>query len=181
MPDVYRLHCLSPSRVSKAACVGVNIDESVVIEFVTAAIKEKFSSLDVSFSEMVIEDNADATLKKEKNSKRRELERVQGLIKGLYENLVGGIISNEDYEEFKIGYAKQADELKSELERLEGEISSLDHKRKQRLGIKSAANSFKDDGTLTADLINRLIDRIEISHDREINILFRSDGKESRI
>lgn len=181
MPDVYRLHCLSPSRVSKAACIGVNIDESVVIEFVTAAIKEKFSSLDVSFSEKVIEDNVDATLKKEKTSKRRELERVQRLIKGLYENLVGGIISNEDYEEFKIGYAKQADELKSELERLEGEISSLDHKRKQRLEIKSAANSFKDDGTLTADLINRLIDRIEISHDREINILFRSDGKESQI
>ncbi len=84
-------------------------------------------------------------------------------------------------EEFKIGYAKQADELKSEIERLSDEISRLDRERKQRLEIKNAAESFKCDGQLTAALIDRLIERIEISHDREINIIFRSDGKESRI
>ncbi len=43
-------------------------------------------------------------------------------------------------EKFKIGYAKQADELKSEIERLSDEISCLDRKRKQRLEIKSAAD-----------------------------------------
>ncbi len=181
MPDVYRLHCLSPSRVSKAACIGVNIDESVVIASVSAAIKERFSALGKTFKETGAEDKADAALKKEKALKRRELERVQGLIKGLYESLVGGVISSEDYEEFKIGYAKQADELKSEIERLSDEINRLDRERKQRLEIKNAADSFKGDGQLTAELINRLIERIEISHDREINIIFRSDRKESRI
>lgn len=180
MPDVYRLHCLSPSRVSKAACIGVNIDESVVINCVSAAIKERLSALDVSFSKTVIEDNTDAALKKERTSKRRELERIQGLIKGLYESLVGGIISSEDYEEFKTGYAKQADELKLDIEHLDGEIRALELKHKQRFDIKSVADSFNDDGQLTADLINRLIERIEISHEREINIFFRLDGKESR-
>lgn len=43
-PDVYRLHCLSPSRVSKSACIGVNIDEQAVIEFVTNALKSKLSA-----------------------------------------------------------------------------------------------------------------------------------------
>ncbi len=113
--------------------------------------------------------------------KRRELERVQGLVKELYENLVSGVISSEDFEEFKIGYTRQADELKSEIERLSDEISRLDCERKQRIEIKSAADSFKDDGQLTAELIDCLIERIEISHDREINIIFRSDRKESRI
>lgn len=179
MPDVYRLHCLSSSRISKSACIGVNIDESVVINRVSVAIKERLSALYVSFSKTVIEENTDAALKKERTSKRRELERIQGLIKGLYESLVGGIISSEDYEEFKTGYTKQVDELKLDIENLDGEISALELKHKQRLDIKSAADSFNDNGLLTADLINRLIERIEVSHDREINIIFRSDGKES--
>ncbi len=181
MPDVYRLHCLSPHRISKAACIGVNIDERVVRDFVSAAVKKRLSEFNVSFSETGITNKADATLKKEKSLKCRELERVQCLIKGLYESLVGGIISSEDYEEFKTGYTKQADELKREIELLNGEISSLERKHKQRLDIRSAADNFNVDGQLTADLISRLIERIEISHNREINVFFRSDGKEIRI
>ncbi|MCM1335645.1 MAG: recombinase family protein [Bacteroides sp.] len=175
----YYLHCLSKSRISKNACIGVFIYENTVLDFVSSAIKDRLSALDIPFSESVIEDNT-AALKKEKTSKLRELERVQGLIKGLYENLVSGVISNEDYKEFKIGYTKQADDLKGELERLDDKISCLERERKQRLEIKSTADCFKNDGQLTAELINRLIERIEISHDREIDITFRSDGKEDR-
>ena len=47
-------------------------------------------------------------------------------------------------------------------------------------GLGDVYKRQNDDGQLTADLINRLIERIEISHEREINIFFRLDGKESR-
>lgn len=43
--DVYRLHCLSPSRISKSACIGVNIDEQIVIDVVSVALKNKLSVL----------------------------------------------------------------------------------------------------------------------------------------
>ena len=177
MPDIYRIHCLSPSRVSKTACVGVNIDESVVVEFVSAAVKDKLSTLGKTFARTVKADNAVSALKKEKTSKQRELERIQGLIRGLYESLVGGVISSEDYEEFKTGYAKQADDLKQAIELLNSEISILEHKQKQRDEIEGFADSFKHNRQLTADLIAHLIERIEISHEREINIVFRSEIK----
>lgn len=59
-------------------------------------------------------DSAVSALKKEKTSKQRQLERVQGLIKRLYRSLVSVVISSDDYEE----YAKQADYLKQAIERL---------------------------------------------------------------
>ena len=177
MPDIYRIHCLSPSRVSKTACIGVNIDESVVIEFVSAAVRDKLSTLGKTFARTVKADSAVSALKKEKTSKQRELERVQSLIRGLYESLVGGVISSEDYEEFKTGYAKQADDLKQAIELLNSEISILEHKQKQRDEIEGFADSFKHNEQLTADLIAHLIERIEISHEREINIVFRPEIK----
>ena len=179
MPDIYRLHCLSPSRVSKSACVGVNIDEPIVIDFVSAEIKKRLSELDKSFLETFKIDNDGANFKKEKSKMMRELTRVQGLIKGLYESLVSGLISNEDYEEFKSDYLKQADKLKHEIECLENEISGLENERKNQFEIKELSSSFKKSKQLTADLLNRLVERIEISHDREIKVYFRTDGKEN--
>lgn len=173
--DVYRLYCVSPSRVSKSACIGVNIDEQIVIDFVSGALKSKLSALKKSTPKA---DKSDI-LKRLKSDKQRELNRVQSLIKGLYENLVSGVISNEDYKELKIGYSKQTADLTNELERLDGEIRRLERESKQRLEIKNTADRFKSNRQLTAEIINRLIERIEISHDREINIIFRSDGKEN--
>lgn len=171
----YYFHCLSPSRISKSACIGVNIDEQIVIDVVSVALKNKLSALKKSAPK---KDKSDI-LKRQTSDKQRELNRVQSLIKGLYENLVSGVISGEDYKELKIGYAKQAADLTSELERLDNEMNRLERESKQQLEIKSTADNFKSNGQLTAEIINRLIERIEINHDREINITFRSDGKEN--
>ena len=177
MPDVYRLKCLSPSRVSKSACIGVSIDERIVKDFVISAIKEKFSELDSPLSEAGITDSREASLKKEKTAKQRESERVRGLIKGLYENLVSGIISNEDYEELKSSYLKRIDSLKAELENIGDKLSQLEAERGQRNEIRRSADDFNSSGQLTAELIDRLIERIEINHDREINVTFRKYGR----
>ena len=87
------------------------------------------------------------------------------------------MISGEDYEEFKIGYAKQAEGLKQEINRLINEINRLESEQKQRDEIEGIADSFKSNKQLTADLIASLIERIEISHEREIKVVFRSDIK----
>ncbi len=179
--DDYYLHCLSKSRVSKDACVGVMINEKIVIDYVSAAIKEKLSTLDISFSEAVSDNKISAMLKKERTSKLRELERIQGFVRGLYESLVNGVISNTDYDEFKIGYAEQIGALKKEIEQIEENISRVEREQKVHSELKSCADSFKCGEKLTADLINRLIERIEISHDRSIKVIFRSEEKESAL
>lgn len=172
-PDVYWLHCISPSRVSKSACIGVNINERVVIEFVTDALKNKLSVL----KEPLLQADKSDSLKRRKSDKQRELNRVQSLIRGLYENLVSGVISNEDYTEFKNGYAAKVSELKAEIDAINSEIEQLEKQQKQAVKTRDNAKLFRESKALSADLLNSLVERIEISHDHEINVIFR--GKES--
>jgi len=173
MDDVYLLHCLSRSRISKDACIGVSIDEQAVIEFVSDALKNKLSALKETLPKTDKSDN----LKRRKSDKQRELNRVQSLIKGLYENLVGGVISSEDYAELKSGYTSKSEELKAEIEAINSEIKRLEKQREQAEETRDCAKLFRENKTLSAELLDRLVERIEISHDREINVIFR--GKES--
>lgn len=171
---IYRFHCISPSRVSKAACIGVNINEQEVIDFVSDALKTELSALKKSIPQAEKSDS----LKLRKSDKQRELNRVQSLIRGLYENLVSGIISSEDYAEFKNGYAAKVSDLKAEIDAINSEIEQLETQRKQAAEARDCAKLFRESKALSADLLNSLVERIEISHDHEINIIFR--GKESR-
>lgn len=173
IPDVYRLHCLSPSRVSKTACIGVNIDEQAVIAFVSDALKTELSALKKSSPKA---DKSDI-LKHQKSNKQRELNRVQSLIKGLYENLVSGVISSGDYAELKSGYTAKSKELKAEIDAINSEIEQLEKQQRQLAETQDCARQFWESKTLSAELLNSLVERIEISHDHEINVIFR--GKES--
>lgn len=172
-PDVYRLYCLSPSRVSKDACVGVNIDEQAVIEFVSDALKSKLSAM----KEPLPQADKSDSLKHRKSDKQRELNRVQSLVRGLYENLVSGIIPSEDYAELKDGYAAKVSELKAKIDAINSEIEQLEKQQKQAVETRDCAKLFRESKTLSAELLSRLVERIEISHDHEINVIFR--GKES--
>ncbi len=169
MPDVYWLHCISPSRVSKSACIGVNITEQEVIDFVSGALKAELSALKKSVTQ---EDKSDI-LKHQKSDKQRELNRVQSLIRRLYENLVNGVISSEDYAEFKNGYAAKVSDLKAEINAINSEIEQLEKQQKQLAVTRGCAKQFRESKALSAELLNSLVERIEISHDHEINVIFR--------
>lgn len=166
---IYRFHCISPSRVSKAACIGVNINEQEVIDFVSGALKAELSALKKSIPQA---DKSDS-LKQRKSDKQRDLNRVQSLIRGLYENLVSGIISSEDYTEFKNSYAAKVSDLKAEIDAINSEIEQLETQQKQLAETRDCAKLFRESKTLSADLLNSLVERIEISHDHEINVIFR--------
>ena len=170
---IYRFHCLSPSRVSKAACIGVNINEQDVIDFVSGALKTELSA----FKKSVPQADKSDILKHRKFDKQRELNRVQSLIRGLYENLVNGVISSEDYTEFKSDYTSKAEELKAEIDATNAEIEQLEKQQKQLAEVRDYAKQFRESKSLSAELLNSLVERIEINHDREITIIFR--GKES--
>ena len=171
--DVYLLHCLSRSRIAKDACVGVNIDEQAVIEYVSEALKSKLSALKNSAPKTDRADN----LKRQKNDKQRELNRVQSLIRGLYENLVSGVISSEDYADLKSNYTSKSENLKAEIDVIKTELEQFENQQRQFAETRDCAKQFRESKALSSELLNSLVERIEISHDHEINVIFR--GKEN--
>jgi hypothetical protein len=108
---------------------------------------------------------------------RNELARASGFLKGLYESLVGGDITNGEYAEMKQGYEAKISALKAR-ERLLRAESRERHMRESAFQSASdtlgAINTISD---LTAEVVDALIDRILLFRDKHIEVAFKfSDG-----
>ena len=112
-------------------------------------------------------------LKIQMSAKRQEIEKTRRLIRGLYENFVQGILTNDEYFELKADYEHAINALSGEIEVFEKSMDSLDNQLARYRAMEKDAKTLAQDHVLTAELIERLIERIEIDHERNIHVTFR--------
>lgn len=176
-PDIYWFHCLTNSRVEKDSCKGVMIQETELIATVTSVLEKELTvALGMSLPLFQLE----ARQKQEKDklrgqmsSKRQEIEKKRRLIRGLYENFVQGVLTSEEYFELKVDYEESINTLSGEITELERDMDALDEQFVRYRTMEKDAKSLAKDHLLTAELIDRLIERIEIDHKRDIHVTFR--------
>jgi len=176
-PDIYWFHCLTNSRVAKDTCKGVMMQETELIATVTAILEKELSvALGMSLPLFQLEARQKQKkdgLKSQMSAKRQDIEKQRRLIRGLYENFVQGILTSEEYFELKAGYEESITVLSGDIEALEKGMDALDDQLVRYRAMEKDAKSLAQDHVLTAELIERLIDRIEIDHERNIRVSFR--------
>lgn len=175
--DIYWFHCLTNSRVAKDTCKGVMIQETELIATVTTILEKELSvALGMSLPLFQLEARQKQKkdgLKSQMSAKRQEIEKQRRLIRGLYENFVQGILTSEEYFELKAGYEESITALSGDIEALEKEMDALDDQLVRYRAMEKDVKSLAQDHVLTAELIERLIERIEIDHERNIRVSFR--------
>ena len=176
-PDVYWFHCLTNSRVAKDSCKGVMMQETELIATVTAILEKELSvalGMSLPLFQLEAKQKKDKDrLKTQMSARRQETEKKRRLIRGLYENFVQGILTNEEYFELKADYEESIRTLSGEIEALEKDMDALDSRLVRYRSMEKDAKSLTQDHALTAELIDRLIERIEIDHERNIHVTFR--------
>lgn len=176
-PDVYWFHCLTNSRVAKDSCKGVMMQETELIATVTAILEKELAvalGMSLPLFQLEAKQKQDKDrLKNQMSARRQEIEKKRRLIRGLYENFVQGILINEEYFELKADYENSISTLFGEIEALEKDIDVLDSRLVRYRAMEKDAKSLAQDHALTAELIDRLIERIEIDHERNIRVSFR--------
>ena len=176
-PDVYWFHCLTNSRVAKDSCKGVMMQETELIATVTAILEKELSvalGMSLPLFQLEAKQKKDKDrLKTQMSARRQETEKKRRLIRGLYENFVQGILTNEEYFELKTAYEESIGTLSGEIEALEKDMDALDSRLVRCRSMEKDAKSLAQDHSLTAELIDRLIERIEIDHERNIHVTFR--------
>lgn len=180
-PDSYWFHCLTNSRVEKGACIGVMIQEKDLIPAVIE-ILEKELTVDLGKSLPIIQMEAKQkqerhTLQSNISAARQNIDKYRKLIRGLYEDHVQGLLTGEEYHALKSNYEEKIALLSDEVKSSENAINALDAQLARYRSMAKDAEILKRDHVLTAALIDRLIERIEITHDREIRINFRFRGE----
>ena len=175
--DVYLFHCLTKSRVDKNGCLGVSVTEKDLLDAVVAILQQELTVALGNYS-FVLE--AEVKRKKERDdlkagisAKKQEIDRTRRFVRGLYENFVQKVLTSEEYFTMKKDYEAAIAKLSDEISTLENGLAVMDAQLAKYKELEQDAKVLEKDHTLTAALIDRLIERIEITHDKEIRVSFR--------
>ena len=175
-PDVYVIHCLTNSRVNKKGCAGVMITETELSQTVTEILSR----------ELIAELGNRASLSRMKNEQERERARIAKVLaekrctldnsrkmqRTLYEDHIKGILSDVDYENLRREAQALRDRLESEIHTLESEQAAMDKQADKQRRMEEGAAELKETNLLTAELLDKLVSRIEVSHSHEVSISF---------
>ena len=100
------------------------------------------------------------------------LEKDRGLIQGLYEDMVEGLISREEYLSLKADMEEHTQALSQSIAALEKEKANADRAWQRQKAMESQAAQLTENHALTAELIASLFTRIEVFHDHHFHITF---------
>ena len=179
--DVYNYYCLTNSRVGKKRCPGVLIREEILLDsladMLQNALETALGSYSLSLVELPQQTAERIDLKGKIASRKQEIQRLNGLIRSLYENLIQGILSKEEYITYKGKYESRIQQLTEEVAHLEKGLKALDKRIAQYRSLKRDSDDLRENQELTAALIDRLIDRIEITKDKQITVRYRFESE----
>ena len=116
-------------------------------------------------------------LKEKIASRKQEIRRLNGLIRSLYENLIQGLLSKEEYITYKGKYESRIQQLSEEVSHLEKGLKALDQQMDQHRALKRDSDSLRENRELTAALIDRLIDRVEVFKDKQVTVRYRFESE----
>ena len=175
--DVYFYHCLSNSRVAEKTCPGVTIREDRLMPALLDIMQAQMETALGQYALMLAGDEQREkerrTISVKLGDCRQSIAQYRSRIRGLYENLVQSVISNEEYFTFKSQYEAKIACAEQEAALLERSMKTMELQQKRQKSLSHDLCDIRKKPELTPALIERLIDRIEVSHDKEISVSFR--------
>jgi len=176
-PDTYRFYCISNGRVGRGTCESFSIREDELIAVVAQTIEKELAPvLNGSITLLGIElqqEDERSRLNIGIRTHAAEIDQLRRLIRSLYENLVSSALSKADYFSMKDAYEEKIAGLTKEVNGFEKRLSELDDAIRSYRSIERDAVSLAQERGLTAALVDRLIERIEVSCTKEISVIFR--------
>lgn len=177
-PDVYWLHCISNSRIAKGTCEGVMINEDEVRMELMKFLRSQSVS---PTGENLLTRQSNTLLNERRNEVflqigtiRQEIGRNQQFLKSLYENFVKDVINKIEYITMKAEYERQISDSMNKIEILETDLRAFEAQAVKQAEWTESMTHLQSGGELTAILINKLVDRIEVSHDKTVTATLKT-------
>lgn len=155
------------------------IQEDALLEILLCTINTKITSV-IDIEKALIK-NREANIKKqiailqkEYNSTKNEVDSISSIKVGLYSDYKLGVISYEEYKEMKDNFSKQYLKKTEKLQSLNKQILNI---RNGNLLESDAIQRYKKYSNgiekLNRKIIVSLVDRIDVTNDKSINIQFK--------
>jgi hypothetical protein len=161
--------CTTRHTHAKEDCGHISISEIVLKETLLTMLRKQAEV----FTDVLTTTSTQTGDTSELKSVQAELDRNSNFLKGLYESLISGDITDGEYREMKQSYEDKLTVLRERERNLReaARVLALESARKAK-----AVNSIGAVGgitDLTAEVINALIERILIFEDKHIEVAFK--------
>lgn len=103
----------------------------------------------------------------------RKLEEINNIIKSLYRDKVKGALCEQEFIDLNKGFSNEKEILVYKYNELQGVLNRQTHRGGGAGGILAAVKSLVDVQSLSRELLEKLVDRIEIFEDSSIRITYR--------
>jgi uncharacterized protein YnzC (UPF0291/DUF896 family) len=104
---------------------------------------------------------------------KQELGRVSGFLKGLYESLVSGDITNDEYREMKQNYETRIVNLTEREQQLSDKLRENYLRESTLKNANAKVGTISVISDLTAEVVDALIDKILLFEDKHIEVKFK--------
>ena len=173
---VYRFHCLTPTRVHKDKCAGVSISETELIATVLDILKRELAAVLGDYA-LLLNDNIqkqekEAATREKINRAKLQLNQSREFLQTLYENLMNGAIDSEEYFVLKATYEEQMQAAQKELSSYENQSAARQKQAEKCKHLEKDEQELLAGGSLTAALIERLIERITVYPNKQVDVKF---------
>ncbi len=105
-------------------------------------------------------------------SNEEQLARVESFKRMLYENLVGGALSKEEFLQYKQEYSTKAEEIKEAIQNWNEKLSEVLENRGERNRWLNHFMQFAEMEKIDRSAVSRLIQSIKINADKRIEVRF---------
>ena len=85
---------------------------------------------------------------------------------------VAGAVDSEEYQQFREEYSRQYDDLRTALQKAEAKKMKVEQQIREYLNMTSNLEAHLDDFGFDAQLVKSIVQRIEVSADKRIRIVF---------
>jgi DNA invertase Pin-like site-specific DNA recombinase len=168
----YGYNCNTRLLYSPKACAGMLMTESALKSEMLRLIREYEPHLAKVLSPSPGETPDADNPKKELSSVQSEFDRNKRFLEGLYESLVSGDISDDEYKDMKSAYEIKIASLTEQIKRLREEI--LIRASQEAIFAEAHANMqrLEQVSDLTAEIVDRLVERITVCPNGRIEVKF---------
>ena len=162
---VCRNHFLRPEVCTHNHQISYYTLYSMVLENIKALAKTVDSGkLMDSLSKKLSKQKKTDKLETEKAKITTRLSQLAKITKKLYEDNACGVLDTDSYRAFLSDYQQEQKQLSQRLSEIEAELNQKDEYAENLRRLSQAVGRYTQVESLTADIVNQLIDRIEVGH-----------------
>ncbi len=167
---VCRNHFLRPEVCTHNHQISYHTLYDIVLENIKAFAKTMDSGkLMDSLSKKLSKQKKTDKLENEKAKTASRLSQLAKITKKLYEDNACEVLDTDSYRAFLSEYQQEQKQLSQRLSEIEAELNQKDEYAENLRRLSEAVNGYTQVETLTADMVNQLIERIEVGNLETVN------------